>query len=190
MSVCVRSLSGCSVRIALRNDRNRLGEPGGPAVLVATERPIPAPTPEDLLIDVAAAGVNRPDVMQRLGKYLPPHGASDIPQVGANVTRWRNGDRVVALVAGAGYAEYCMAHEAHALPLPEPLTFTEGAGLPETTFTVWHNVFERGRLTAGEWLLVHGGASSIGTTVIQLAEAFGALVATTSRWLPRQMPGR
>jgi putative PIG3 family NAD(P)H quinone oxidoreductase len=164
-------------------------EPGGPEVLVPVDRPIPLPQPGEILVKVAAAGVNRPDVMQRLGHYPPPPGASDIPGleisgvvagVGAAVARWKEGDRVVALVPGGGYAEYCTVHETNALPLPEPLNLVEGAGLPETTFTVWHNVFQRGRLRAGEWLLVHGGTSGIGTTAIQLAKAFGAFVATTA----------
>ncbi len=164
-------------------------EPGGPEVLVPQERAVPVPGPEEILIAVAAAGVNRPDVMQRTGKYPPPPGASDIPglevagvvaQTGSAVSRWREGDRVVALVSGGGYAEFCTVHESHALPLPEALTFVEGAALPETTFTVWHNVFERGGLKGGEWLLVHGGTSGIGTTAIQLAKARGAFVAATA----------
>ena len=164
-------------------------EPGGPDVLVPVERPVPQPAAEEILIAVAAAGVNRPDVMQRMGNYPPPPGASDIPgleiagtvvRVGTAVSRWKEGDRIVALVSGGGYAEYCTVHESNALPLPESLTMVEGAGLPETTFTVWHNVFERGRLGRGEWLLVHGGTSGIGTTAIQLGKALGAHVATTA----------
>jgi putative PIG3 family NAD(P)H quinone oxidoreductase len=164
-------------------------EPGGPDVLVPEERPVPQPGPEEILVAVAAAGVNRPDVMQRAGKYPPPPGASDIPgleisgmvaAVGSAVTRWREGDRVVALVSGGGYAEYCLAHESVALPFPETLSLVEGAALTETIFTVWHNVFQRGALKVGEWLLVHGGTSGIGTTAIQLAKAFGARVATTA----------
>ncbi len=164
-------------------------EPGGPDVLCVTERPAPEPGPEEILVSVAAAGVNRPDVMQRQGKYPPPAGASDIPGLeisgvvvgaGAAVTRWKTGDRVVALVSGGGYAEFCVAHETVALPLPDGLTMVEGAGLPETTFTVWHNVFQRGALLPGEWLLVHGGTSGIGTTAIQLAKALGSFVATTA----------
>jgi NADPH:quinone reductase len=166
-----------------------ISEPGGPDVLVVEDRPVPVPGEGEILIAVAAAGVNRPDVMQRKGQYPPPPGAPDIPglevsglvaRVGAGVDRWSEGDQVVALVAGGGYAEYCVAHEAHALPLPEPLTLVEGAGLPETTFTVWQNVFQRGALRRGEWLLVHGGTSGIGTTAIQLAKAFGAFVAATA----------
>jgi NADPH2:quinone reductase len=166
-----------------------ISEPGGPEVLVVEDRPVPVPGEGEILIAVAAAGVNRPDVMQRKGQYPPPPGAPDIPglevsgvvaRVGAGVERWSEGDHVVALVAGGGYAEYCVAHEGHALQLPEPLTLVEGAGLPETTFTVWHNVFQRGALRRGEWLLVHGGTSGIGTTAIQLAKAFGAFVAATA----------
>jgi NADPH:quinone reductase-like Zn-dependent oxidoreductase len=159
-------------------------EPGGPDALVVTERAAPVPGPEEILVGVAAAGVNRADVMQRMGKYPPPPGAPDIPgleisgvvaQSGPSVVRWKEGDRVVALVAGGGYAEYCAVHETNALPLPQSLSFVEGAGLPEATFTVWHNVFQRGRLGRGEWLLVHGGTSGIGTTAIQLAKALGRL---------------
>jgi NADPH2:quinone reductase len=164
-------------------------EAGGPEVLVAEERPVPTPGPEEILVAVAAAGVNRPDVMQRMGHYPPPPGAPDIPgleiagvvaRAGHAVSRWKEGDRVVALVPGGGYAEFCVVDETNALPLPEPLTLMEGAGIPETTFTVWHNVFQRGRLSRGEWLLVHGATSGIGTTAIQLAKAFGAFVAATA----------
>jgi len=164
-------------------------EPGGPEVLVLEERPVPIPGDDELLIAVAAAGVNRPDVMQRQGKYPPPPGAPDIPgleisgvvaRAGTGASRFRPGDPVVALLPGGGYAEFCTVHETNALPLPSPLTLVESAGLPETTFTVWHNVFQRGMLRPGEWLLVHGGTSGIGTTAIQLAKAFGALVAVTA----------
>jgi putative PIG3 family NAD(P)H quinone oxidoreductase len=164
-------------------------EPGGPEVLEIEERPVPVPGDEELLIAVAAAGVNRPDVMQRQGNYAPPPGASDVPglevsgivaRVGAGASRFKEGDAVVALVPGGGYAEFCTVHESNALPLPPSLTLVEGAGIPETTFTVWHNVFQRGLLRRGEWLLVHGGTSGIGTTAIQLAKAFGALVAATA----------
>jgi len=164
-------------------------EPGGPDVLVPVERPVPVPSPGEILVRVAAAGVNRPDVMQRKGNYPLPAGAPDIPGLeicgvvagmGSEASRWKDGDRVVALVPGGGYAEFCTVHESNALPLPEPLSLVEGAGIPETTFTVWHNVFQRGRLSAGEWLLVHGGTSGIGTTAIQLAKAIGAFVATTA----------
>jgi putative PIG3 family NAD(P)H quinone oxidoreductase len=164
-------------------------EPGGPDVLEIEDRPIPVVGEDEVLIAVAAAGVNRPDVMQRKGLYPPPPGASDVPglevagmvaQVGGGVTRFRKGDEVIALVPGGGYAEFCTAAASSTLPLPEPLTLVEGAGIPETTFTVWHNVFERGGLRPGEWLLVHGGSSGIGTTAIQLAKAFGAFVIATA----------
>jgi NADPH2:quinone reductase len=164
-------------------------EPGGPEVLAVEERPVPKPGEGEILVAVAAAGVNRPDVMQRKGQYPPPPGASDVPGLeiaglvaarGAGATRFKEGDSVVALVPGGGYAEFCTADESSALPLPQPLTLVEGAGIPETTFTVWHNVFERGGLRPGEWLLVHGGSSGIGTTAIQLAKAFGALVVATA----------
>ena len=149
--------------------------PGPPDVLVPIERPRPAPGAGEVLIRVAAAGVNRPDVMQRLGKYPPPPGASDIPglevagaveAVGDDVRAWRPGDRVCALVAGGGYAEYCVAPAPQCLPVPRGMDLIAAAAIPETFFTVWTNVFERGRLKAGESLLVHGGASGIGTTAI------------------------
>lgn len=164
-------------------------EPGKPAVLIPEERPVPAPGPGEILVAVAAAGVNRPDVMQRLGLYPPPKGAPDIPGLeiagkvvacGPEVTRWREGDSVAALVIGGGYAPFCLAHEAHTLPIPDGLSVIEAGALPETVFTVWHNVFQRGALQAGETLLVHGGSSGIGTTAIQLAKAFGARVITTA----------
>src|SRR5262249_47273281 len=142
-----------------------------------------------VLVKVKAAGVNRPDVMQRQGLYPPPAGATDIPgleiagevvALGPGATRWKLGDEVMALVVGGGYAEYCPAHDSHGLPLPKGLTPIEAAAIPETFFTVWYNAFERGRLRAGETLLVHGGSSGIGTTAIQLAKAFGARVVTTA----------
>jgi NADPH2:quinone reductase len=163
--------------------------PGGPHVLVPEKRPVPPPGQGEVLVRVAAAGVNRPDVMQRQGLYPPPKGATDIPgleiagevvALGPGVTRWKLGDQVMALVVGGGYAEYCPAHESHALPAPAALSLTEAAAIPETFFTVWHNAFERGRLKAGETLLVHGGSSGIGTAAIQLAKAFGARVITTA----------
>jgi putative PIG3 family NAD(P)H quinone oxidoreductase len=163
--------------------------PGGPEVLVPEARPVPPLGPAEVLVRVAAAGVNRPDVMQRMGLYPPPKGASDIPgleiageivAVASDVKRWRVGDKVTALVAGGGYAEYCPVAESNALPVPERLGMVEAAAIPETFFTVWHNVFERGALKAGETLLVHGGSSGIGTTAIQLAKAFGARVITTA----------
>jgi NADPH2:quinone reductase len=164
-------------------------EPGGPEVLVPAERPRPTPGPGEVLVRVAAAGVNRPDVMQRLGKYPPPPGASDIPglevagtieALGPDVPGWRTGDRVCALLAGGGYAEYAVAPAPQCLPAPRGLPTTAAAAIPETFFTVWTNVFERGRLQPGEALLVHGGASGIGTTAIQLAHAFGAHVFATA----------
>lgn len=162
--------------------------PGGPDVLVPEERPVPAPGDGEILIRVEAAGVNRPDVMQRLGQYPPPPGASDIPgleiageivALGSGVTRWNVGDRVMALVSGGGYAEYCVAHASHAMPV-SGLSMIEAAAVPETFFTVWHNVFERGGLKKGETLLLHGGTSGIGTTAIQLAKQFGARVIVTA----------
>jgi putative PIG3 family NAD(P)H quinone oxidoreductase len=164
-------------------------EPGGPEVLVPVSRPVPAAGPGEVLIKVAAAGVNRPDVLQRKGGYPPPPGASDIPglelagqvvALGEGAERWTPGDRVTALVAGGGYAEYCSAPAAQCLPIPEGLDLAEAAALPETFFTVWSNVFDRGGLRAGESFLVHGGSSGIGTTAIQLARAFGARVFATA----------
>ena len=161
---------------------------GGPDMLVTEQRPVPTPGEGEILVKVAAAGVNRPDVMQRMGHYPPPPGAPDIPgleiagevvALGANVKRWKIGDRVMALVVGGGYAEYCLAHESHALPVAG-LSMVEAAAIPETFFTVWHNAFERGGLKSGETLLVHGGSSGIGTAAIQLAKAFGAHVITTA----------
>jgi NADPH2:quinone reductase len=161
--------------------------PGGPDMLVAEQRAVPQPGPGEILVKVEAAGVNRPDVMQRQGLYPPPAGAPDIPgleicgtvaALGMNVTRWKSGDRMMALVIGGGYAEYCLAHESHALPAGA-LSSVEAGAIPETLFTVWHNVFERGRLKRGETFLVHGGTSGIGTIAIQLATQFGATVITT-----------
>jgi putative PIG3 family NAD(P)H quinone oxidoreductase len=164
-------------------------QPGGPEVLAPARRPVPTPGKAEVLIRVAAAGVNRPDVLQRQGAYAPPPGASDLPglevageivAMGPETPRWKVGDRVTALVAGGGYAEYCAAPAAQCLPVPAGLGMTEAAGLPETFFTVWTNVFERGRLQAGESLLVHGGSSGIGTTAIQLASRSGSRVIATS----------
>ena len=161
---------------------------GGPDMLVPEQHPLPKPAAGEILVKVAAAGVNRPDVMQRMGLYPPPPGAPDIPgleiageivALGTNVKRWKIGDKVMALVVGGGYAEYCLAHETHALPV-FGLSMVEAAAIPETFFTVWHNAFERGGLKKGETLLVHGGSSGIGTTAIQLAKAFGARVITTA----------
>jgi putative PIG3 family NAD(P)H quinone oxidoreductase len=164
-------------------------EPGGPEVLTLTTRDRPVPGAGELLVKVAAAGINRPDCLQRQGAYPPPKGASDIPgleiagevaDVGAGVTRFKQGDQVCALVAGGGYAEFCTVNETNALPAPRGLTMVEAAAIPETFFTVWHNVFQRGGLRAGETFLVHGGTSGIGTTAIQLAKAFGAKVLATA----------
>jgi putative PIG3 family NAD(P)H quinone oxidoreductase len=164
-------------------------QPGGPEVLATTERPSPSPGPGDVLIHVAAAGVNRPDVMQRAGHYPPPPGASDIPglevagtivQVGVNAGTWRPGDRVCALVAGGGYAEYCLAPAPQCLPVPRDMDFVHAAAIPEAFFTVWTNLFERGRLSAGESVLIHGGSSGIGTTAIQLARARSSRVFATA----------
>ena len=166
-----------------------IAKPGGPEVLQPVEMPAPRPGPREVLIRVVAAGVNRPDVMQREGKYPPPPGASDIPglEVSGTITangpgalRWREGDQVCALVSGGGYAEYCVAPEVQCLPIPSTVDIVASAAMPETSFTVWTNVFERGRLRAGESFLVHGGASGIGTTAIQMARAFGARVFATA----------
>ena len=163
--------------------------PGGPEALVPRVCSVPAPGPGEVLVKVAAAGVNRPDVMQRKGLYPPPAGAPDIPGLeiagtvvarGPDVARWKEGDAVMALVAGGGYAEYCAAHESHALPVPAGLSMPEAAAVPETFFTVWSNVFERGGLQSGESILIHGGTSGIGTTAIQLAKVFGARVLATA----------
>jgi putative PIG3 family NAD(P)H quinone oxidoreductase len=166
-----------------------IAEPGPPDVLRMVERPTPVPESGEVLIHVRAAGVNRPDILQRLGKYPPPPGASDLPglevagtviALGHDTPRWKNGDRVCALVAGGGYAEYCTAPGAQCLPLPERLTAEQGAAVPETFFTVWTNLFQRAALQAGERVLIHGGTSGIGTTAIQLARAFGAETFTTA----------
>ncbi|MGD9914135.1 MAG: NAD(P)H-quinone oxidoreductase [Rhizobiaceae bacterium] len=166
-----------------------ISEPGGPMVLKAERRPLPELRTGEVLIRVRAAGVNRPDVLQRQGAYPPPPGASDLPglevagevaALGPDTARWRVGDPVCALTPGGGYAEYVRVHGTNALPVPAGATLTEAAALPETFFTVWHNVFERGALKRGETLLVHGGSSGIGTTAIQLAKAFGAKVLVTA----------
>ncbi len=166
-----------------------IAAPGGPEVLQLAELPTPRPGPGQVLVKVAAAGVNRPDVAQRQGVYPPPPGHSPLPgleiagegaEAGAGVTRWKAGDLVCALVNGGGYAEYCIAEETAALPIPAGLDMIRAAALPETFFTVWNNVFDRGRLVAGEWLMVHGGTSGIGTTAIQLAKARGAQVIATA----------
>ncbi len=161
---------------------------GAPEVLETRQRPVPRPGPDDLLVRVAAAGVNRPDVMQRQGGYPPPPGASDIPGlelagtvvgIGDGVSDWAVGDAVCALVAGGAYAEYALVPAPQALPVPAGLDAVSAAALPETMFTVWSNLFQRARLQAGEVALIHGGSSGIGTTAIQLAKAFGATVLTT-----------
>lgn len=166
-----------------------ISRPGEPEVLVPVERPTPEPGPDEILIKVAAAGVNRPDIMQRRGKYPPPPGASDIPglevagtveAIGRGVRDWKRGDRVCALLAGGGYADRCVAPALQCLPIPAGLEMAAAAAIPETYFTVWTNLFERGRLVAGETVLVHGGSSGIGTTAIQLARAFGARVLATA----------
>jgi putative PIG3 family NAD(P)H quinone oxidoreductase len=163
-------------------------EPGGPEVLKAVERPDPVAGPGEVLIRVAAAGVNRPDVLQRRGAYPPPQGASDIPglevsgsiaRVGEGVDGWREGDAVCALVWGGGYAELCVAPAPQCLRVPASIDLVAAAAIPETFFTVWTNVFERGRLQSGETALFHGGSSGIGTTAIQLASARGATVYVT-----------
>lgn len=163
-------------------------EPGGPEKLALASRPIPQPAAGEVLIQVAVAGVNRPDCLQRQGGYPPPPGASDIPglevagtvaALGEGVDNWMVGDKICALLTGGGYAEYCVAPAPQCLPVPTGLTLQQAAALPETFFTVWSNIFDRGRLKPGEILLVHGGASGIGTTAIQLAKALGSRVLTT-----------
>jgi len=163
--------------------------PGGPEVLQPREIPVPAPGPRQLLVKVRAAGVNRPDILQRTGAYPPPKGASEHPGLeiagevvatGADTRRFKTGDAVCALTSGGGYAQYCLADEPATLPAPKGLSMEEAGALPETFFTVWHNVFERGALKPGEWLLVHGGSSGIGTTAIQMAVALGASVLATA----------
>jgi len=177
--------------IALPDTMNvvEISEPGGPENLVMASRPVPEPGLGEILIKVVAAGVNRPDVAQRQGNYAPPPGASDLPglevsgtvaAVGSGVTDWAVGDEVCALTPGGGYAEYCLTPACHALPIPKGISLVDAGAMPETFFTVWSNVFERGRLQAGERILVHGGSSGIGTTAIQLANVLGARVFTTA----------
>lgn len=172
-------------------------EPGGPEKLAINRRPIPQPAPGEVLIKVATAGVNRPDCLQRQGGYPPPPGASDIPGLevagtivafGEGVTEWRMGDKVCALLTGGGYAEYCTAPVPQCLPIPAGLSLAQAAALPETSFTVWSNVFDRARLQPGETLLVHGGASGIGTTAIQLAKALGSRVFATVGGVEKMQP--
>ncbi len=164
--------------------------PGGPEVLKIEESPLPQPGPDDVLIKVAAAGVNRADIYQRQGNYKAPDGlpqhipglevAGTIEQCGANVTRWKVGDKVCALLGGGGYAEYCVAPAGNCLPLPDGFTFEEGAALPEVYFTIWSNLYDRAKLQPGESLLVHGGSSGIGTAAIQLGAAMGNTVYVTA----------
>lgn len=170
-----------------------IAHPGGPEVLRAAERPQPSLNDGEVLIRVEAAGVNRPDIMQRQGKYPPPPGAPDLPGLEVSGTvvdtrgpgRWRPGDRVCALVAGGGYAEYCAAPSLQCLPIPAGMDAGTAAAIPETYFTVWTNLFERGNLRPGERVLVHGGTSGIGSTAIQLARAFGATVFATAGTLKK-----
>lgn len=163
-------------------------EHGGPEVLTPVMRPVPAPAADEILIRIAAAGVNRPDCLQRRGLYPPPAAASDLPglevagqvvALGKEVTAFETDDSACALLAGGGYAEYCVVPAVQCLPIPAGLNFTQAAALPEAFFTVWSNVFDRGHLDSGETILIHGGASGIGTTAIQLARAFGARVFAT-----------
>jgi NADPH2:quinone reductase len=165
-----------------------IAAPGGPEALTLTKRPRPNPGAREILVRVAAAGVNRPDVLQRQGFYAPPPGSSDLPgleiageivALGDGASRFKLGEAATALVAGGGYAEYCVVHETNALPVPSGVSLIEAAAIPETYCTVWTNVFDRGGLQRGAWLLVHGGTSGIGTTAIQLAKAFAARVLTT-----------
>jgi len=165
-----------------------ISKPGGPEVLLPETRPVPQPGPDEILIKVMAAGVNRPDVAQRMGHYPPPPGASDLPglevagevvAVGSNAKKHKLGDKVMSLVAGGGYAQYCIAQDAQAMAVPPSLSMKEAGALPETLMTVWHNVFERGALKSGETLMVHGGSSGIGTMAIQMAKAIGAKVIVT-----------
>jgi putative PIG3 family NAD(P)H quinone oxidoreductase len=165
-----------------------ISKPGGPEVLLPETRSVPSPGPGEILIKVAAAGVNRPDVAQRSGAYPPPPGASDLPglevagevvALGSGATKHKLGDKVMSLVAGGGYAQYCIAQDAQAMAVPPVLSMLEAGSIPETLMTVWHNVFERGALKPGETLLIHGGSSGIGTIAIQLAKAFGARVIVT-----------
>ncbi|WP_024507729.1 NAD(P)H-quinone oxidoreductase [Bradyrhizobium sp. ARR65] len=165
-----------------------ISKPGGPEVLVPETRPVPQPGPDEILIKVEAAGVNRPDVSQRAGSYPPPPGASDLPglevagevvAIGSNAEKHKLGDKVMSLVAGGGYAQYCIAQDAQAMSVPPSFSIAEAGATPETLMTVWHNVFERGALKPGETLLVHGGSSGIGTMAIQLAKAWGSKVIVT-----------
>src|SRR6201985_546360 len=165
-----------------------ISKPGGPDVLLPETRAVPAPGPGEILVKVHAAGVNRPDVAQRSGSYPPPPGASDLPgleiagevvALGAGSSKHKLGDKVMSLVAGGGYAQYCIAQDAQAMSIPSTLSILEAGATPETLMTVWHNVFERGQLQPGQSILIHGGSSGIGTMAIQLAKAFGAKVVVT-----------
>ncbi|MDB5517669.1 MAG: NAD(P)H-quinone oxidoreductase [Tardiphaga sp.] len=165
-----------------------ISKPGGPEVLLPETRSVPVPGPHEILIKVAAAGVNRPDVAQRSGSYPPPPGASDLPglevagtvaAIGEGVSKHKIGDKVMSLVAGGGYAQYAIAPDAQAMAIPDALSINEAGATPETLMTVWHNVFERGALQPGETILIHGGSSGIGTMAIQLAKAFGSKVIVT-----------
>ncbi|MED5565837.1 MAG: zinc-binding dehydrogenase, partial [Pseudomonadota bacterium] len=166
-----------------------IGEDNSPASLTLTEHNTPRPDTSEILVKIGAAGVNRGDCYQRMGFYPPPSGASEsmglefagtVVACGSDVTRWQPGARIAGLVAGGGYAEYGVVHEDHALEIPENMSFTDAAALPETIYTVWANVFELGGLVAGETLLIHGGSSGIGTTAIQMAKYYGATVVTTA----------
>jgi putative PIG3 family NAD(P)H quinone oxidoreductase len=183
------SQTGMIMQIATEMRAIVAPEPGGPEKLQIITRPVPTPSDDEVLIKVKAAGVNRPDCIQRAGNYPPPPGASDIlgleiageiVKVGANVKTWKVGDKATALVSGGGYAEYCVAHAGSVLEIPKNWSFTEAASVPENIFTVWHNVFQRGKLRPEETLLVHGGSSGIGLTAVQLGKAFGAKVAVTA----------
>jgi NADPH:quinone reductase len=165
-----------------------ISKPGGPEVLLPEIRPVPSPGTNEILIKVAVAGVNRPDILQRSGSYPPPPGASDLPglevageiaALGEGASKYQLGDKVMSLVSGGGYAQYCVAHESIAMPIPLGFSMIEAGATPETLMTVWHNVFERGALKAGETLLIHGGSSGIGTMAIQLAKALGARTIVT-----------
>ncbi len=166
-----------------------IARPGGPEVLVPATRPVPAPGADEVLVRVAAAGINRPDLLQRQGNYPPPKGASDIPgleiageitAVGTAVSDWKIGDTVCALVAGGGYAEYCAVPAGQCLPIPQGLGMVEAASLPEAFFTVWANIVDRAAIKSGEWLLVHGGSSGIGTAAIQIGRALDARIVVTA----------
>ena len=178
-----------SLRLPATMTAIEIVQPGEPDVLVPAQRPVPEPGEGDVLVKVAAAGINRPDVFQRQGNYPPPKGASDIPglevageivALGPGVTDWKTGDKVCALVAGGGYAEYCAVPAGQCLPVPGTLSMVEAASLPESFFTVWANIVDRAHIAAGEWLLVHGGSSGIGTAAIQIAKALDVKIVVTA----------